>query len=397
MALTPMTDRPNPGIGRDPGAPQRTGSSGTPPVPGGGTDLPSASTLLADLRATFPWLDQVGFTPEFFQDLAASSASADEIVAKLRAAPQYKARFPGLWRPDGSIRMNEAQYLAREQDYRTILRQHGYDANYTNAQSLVGFFDNELDPNELQDRLQTYKQIRESSQSVKDTFYVYAGLNVTDDDLYQATVDPAAAQRLQDEYNARVAASTFDYQSWITRATERGLQRATETLTQLQRSGAMTGTAIQAVLRVDPTFARSIMDALYTNAGDATTAPLALNELISSFEYAAIGAAASNAGLQLPTKERVAMIRQAGIDRSKAASVYQQYGQAAGVLDDAVRRATGAGFDQTQFEDANFLGDANQAGRMSAGLAREQAAGQASGQFRFDQTREGRLVQGGLR
>lgn len=345
----------------------------------------------------FPWLDQVGFTPEFFQDLAASSASPDEIVTKLRAAPQYKARFPGLWRPDGSVRMTEAQYLAREQDYRTLLRQHGYEAAYTNAQSLVGFFDNELDPNELQDRLQTYKQIRDSSQAVKDTFYVYAGLNVTDDDLYQATVDPAAAQRLQDEYNARVAAQTFDYQSWITRATERGLERATQTLTSLQRSGALTGTAIQAVLRVDPTFARSIMDALYTNAGDATTAPLALNELISSFEYAAIGAAASSAGLQLPTKERVAMIRQAGIDRSKAASVYQQYGQAAGVLDDAVRRATGSGFDQTQFEDANFLGDAAQAGRMSAGLAREQAAGSSAGQFRFDQTREGRLVQTGLR
>ena len=353
--------------------------------------------LVDDLRQMFPWLDQVGLDPTFFQELAATSASADEVVSKLRQAPQYKARFPGLWRQDGSLRMNESQYLAREQDFRTVLRQYGYNDQYTDAQSLVGFFDNELDPNELRDRLGTYRSIQESAPGIKDTFYVYAGLNVTDDDLYQAAVDPAAAQRLQDQYNARTAASSFDYETWITRATERGLQRVSETLGQLRTNGALTGTAVQAILRTDPEFARTVMDAIYTNAGQAETQPLALTELLSAFEYAAIGAAAKQAGLDLPTKERVAMIRQAGIDRARATSVYTQYGQQASAIDDAVRRVSGTGFDQQQFEDASFLGSAQQAGRLNAGLARESAAGKGSGQFGFDRTSDGKIVQYGFK
>lgn len=352
--------------------------------------------LVDDLRTMFPWLDQMGLDPTYFQNLTATAASADEVIAQLRQAPQYKARFPGLWRKDGSLRMNEAQYIAREQDYRTVLRQHGYDAQYADAQSLVGFYDNEVDPNELKDRLTTYRAIQESAPAVKDTFYVYAGLNVTDDDLYQAAVDPAAAQRLQDEYNARTAASTFDYQTWITRATERGLQRVAETLGQLRTNGALTGSAVQSITRVDPAFARTVMDAIYTNGGQATTQPIALTELLSAFEYAAIGAAAKNAGLELPTKDRVAMIRQAGIDRARATSAYTQYGQQSSAIDDAVRRVSGTGFDQTQFEDASFMGDAKQAGRLNAGLAREQAAGQGSGQFGFERARGGKITQQGL-
>lgn len=353
--------------------------------------------LIAELRQMFPWLDQMGFTPEFFQDLAAGAASADEVISKLRTAPQYKARFPGLWRQDGSLRMNEAQYLAREQDFRTVLRQAGYAESYVDAQSLVGFFDNELDPNELRDRLTTYRSIQEAGPGIKDTFYVYAGLNVTDDDLYAAAVDPAAAQRLQSEFNARSAATAPDYETWITRATERGLQRVSETLTQLRTNGALTGAAVQAIMRTDPTFARSIMDAIYTNAGQATTQPIALNELVSAFEYAAIGAAAKNAGLDLPTKERVAAIRQAGIDRARATSVYTQFGQQAGAIDDAVRRVTGEGFGQANLEDASFFGSAKQAGRLNAGLAREAAAGKGSGQFGFDRTGRGEIMQYGFR
>ena len=136
------------------------------------------STLLNELKVMFPWLDQIGLPPQFFQELSATSASADEMVVKLRQQPQYKARFAGMWRSDGSLRMNEAQYLAREQDYRTVLRQFGYDGQYTTPASLVGIFDSEQDPNELRDRMTMYQTVKESSAATKDAFYVYAGMNV---------------------------------------------------------------------------------------------------------------------------------------------------------------------------------------------------------------------------
>lgn len=377
--------------------PNDTGPAPETPTPGA-SEIGGNPTLLAELRVMFPWLDQIGLTPEFFQSLVADAASADDVIVKLRQQPQYKARFLGLWRDDGSIRMTEAQYLQQEDNYRQVLRQYGYGDAYTNASSLVGFFQGDVDPNELKDRLETYRNIKNSGQSLKDAFYVYAGINLTDDDLYQAVVDPAAGQRLVDNYNSRVAASTFDYTTWITRATERGLQRVSETLGQLQASGALTGQAVQSILRTDPDFARTIMDALYTGGGAVSGAqPLALAELLSSFEYAAIGAAARNAGLDLPTKERIVQIRQAGIDRAQATNAYTQFGTQSSAIDDAVRRVTGTGFNQTQFEDASFLGDAAQQGRLQAGVAREQAAGQGSGQFRMDMNAQGRFVQQGFK
>lgn len=353
--------------------------------------------LLASLRDTFPWIDQIGLTPEFFRDLVAEGVNGAEMLARIRQAPQYKARFPGLWRQDGSLRMDEGQYVQQEQAYRQLLRQFGYGDQYTTPQSLQGFFDGELDPNELRDRLSTYQNIQDSGQQVKDAFYVYAGLRVSDDDLYQAVVDPAAAQRLQDEYNQRVAASTFDYETWINRATEVGLQRVADTLGALQKNGALTGSAVQAVLRTDPNFARRIMDALYTNAGQPGQT-LDLQDLVSSFEYAAIGAAARNAGFDLPTKERVAQIRAAGVDRARAQSAYLEFAKAGQArVDDAVRRATGGRFSQADFEDASFLGDGAKAAALQNGLAREDAAGQAAGGFNPQMDRRGRLVQPGMR
>jgi hypothetical protein len=354
--------------------------------------------LLDDLQADFPWLQQLGFTPAFFQDLVASSSSSAEIITQLRAAPQYRQRFPGLWRQDGSVRMTEAQYLAREQDMRNVLRQFGMGDQYSTPSSLVGFFESEMDPNELRERLEVYDTVKRSGRSTRDAFYVYAGLRISDDDLYDAVVDPAAAQRLSDEYNKRVASSQFDYTTWITRATEVGLERVTETLTELQRSGAVTGTAVQAVLRTDPNFARTIMDALYTGGDGTSAAPtLNLQELITSFEYAAIGAAATNAGLGLPTKERIAELRAAGVDRAKAQSAYQQFAANKGIYEASVQRVDGGQFGQQQFEDATMLGSADAMSTLQRGLAREEAAGQQQGQFRFDMDRQGRLEQAGFR
>ena len=359
----------------------------------------STAPLLNELTAMFPWLGQIGFTPEFLQNLVADSATPDEMITRIRQEPVYKARFPGLWRQDGSLRMNEAQYIQQESAYRSLLRQYGFGDAYADGkpQALVGFFDAEVDPNELRDRLSTYRQIKEDGQAVKDAFYVYAGLTVSDDDLYNAVVDPAAAQNLQNEYNARVASSSFDYSTWITRATERGLQRVSETLTNLQTSGALTGQAVQTVLRTDPTFARSIMDAIYTNAGQPGET-LNLADLMSSFEYAAIGADAKNAGFDLPTKERIGAIRAAGVDRAKAQSSYTQFATAGlSRVDDAVRRATQGRFTVQDFEDATFLGDAGKQAALQNGLAREDAAGKGTGGFQQQLDNRGRMVQNGLR
>lgn len=384
-----------PGGGLNPANPPAPPPPPTPPPSTG----PNPASLLYELRAAFPWLDQIGLTAEFFQELVAGAASEAEIITKIRATSQYRARFAGLWRSDGSMRMNEAQYLDRENDFRQLILQYGLQdrIDIDNPSSFVGLFDSEQDPNELRQRLDVWRNITTAGQAQRDAFYVYAGLRVSNDDLFAAVVDPAAAQRLSEEYRQRVAASPFDYTTWITRATEVGLSRVAETLTTLQRNGAVTSTAVQAILGVDPNFARTIMDAIYTGGGGTVTGTLNLQELLSSFEYAAIGSAATQAGLALPTRERIAEIRAAGVDRARALTAYGQFGATGNLYDSLVRRAGRGSFGQADFEDAAFLGDSGDQARLAAGIARENAAGERQGGFQFQQNRRGRFTQQGFR
>lgn len=356
-----------------------------------------AADFINTLKAEFPWLDAMGLDPTWFQNTAAEASGPAEILVKIRQTPQYKARFPGMYRKDGSVRMNEAQYLQTESTYRNLLRQYGFNVDeYATPGALVGFFDSEMDGRELESRLRAYTTIKQSSQSTKDAFYVYAGLDVSDEDLYSAMVDPAARQNLVDAYNAKIAGQAFDYQTFITRATEVGNQRVAKLLTDMKKTGAVTGAAVQAVLNTDPNFARTIMDALYTGGGMEGATTLNLDELLSAFEEAALGAAATNAGLSLPTKERIAQLRTAGVQKAQAQESYMAFGQNKGIYSAAVQRAGLGDFTQRDFENAAFLGDAKAAQTLAFGMATEEAAGKDQGEFRFREEAN-RIVQAGLR
>jgi predicted small secreted protein len=366
------------------------------------TSVPSAPTstapgLLDDLDALYPWLKQIGLPAAWFQTVAASSASDAEVVAKLRMTSQYKSRFPAIIREDGSMVMTEAQYLSQEDDYRKVLRQGGVSAaNMDNPADFIGWFQSGVDPNELQKRVDIYNNVRTNGQDQMDAFYVYAGMRVGIDDLYAAVVDPAASQRLTEEFNQKVASQPFDYMTWITRATEAGLSRVASSLSGLQANGVLTGAAVQSIIGTDPSFARSVMDALY-HGGDPTTGKtLNLTELMHSFEYAALGAAATGAGLSLPPKDQIAQIRAAGIDRAAAQKAYTDYGQNKNLYAGAVARSGGGTFTQSDFESAAFLGKIGDVNRLSKALGQEQSLGEQQGQFGLGQNKRGRYTQAGL-
>jgi hypothetical protein len=372
---------------------------GSIPAPAAATPTPAApssQSVLSNMESEFPWMTQIGLTPAFMQNLIAGAASSSEILAQIRQTPQYKQRFQGMTRSDGQIRMNEAQYINTEDTYRNLLTQYGYAGDYSKPASLVGFFENEIDPNELKQRLDTYQSITKSSQSTRDAFYVYAGMNVSNDDLFEATVDPAKGQHLQDTYNSKVAGSAFDYTTFIGRATALGLSRVSDKLSDLQRSGALTGQAVQSVRNTDPAFAQNLIDVLYHGGDPTNTQTLNLQELLSSFEYAAIGAAATGAGLTMPDKARVAELRAAGVDRAKATQAYTQYGMQQGAYSGATQRIGDPNFDQKAFEDVTFLGSAKGAATLGQAMTQDTEAGKASGGFGFQQSKRGGFTQDGL-
>jgi len=352
------------------------------------------ATFLEGLKSTFPWLGQLGIDPALVRDWAVQYPSTDAILEQLRKTPQYQARFPALRRPDGTLRMNEAQYISTEENYRTILKQFNDTPNhYDNPADFQAFFDNEIDPNELKQRYTLYDQLKSTGRDTTDAFYVYAGMKVSTDDLYQATVSPEYAQKMTDEYNQKIAAQPLDYATWITRATEAGLSRVADTLGQLQKNGAVTGTAVSQTLATDPQFARTMMDALY-HGGDPTNRTLSLTELMHSFELAMIGSAATGQGLELPSLDRISAIRDAGINRAKAIDVYGQYASQKNLLSGEVARLnSGQQFTQGDFEKAVFLRQAPEADLMAKATGLEQAAGARSGSAAISVGRNGELQQ----
>lgn len=349
-----------------------------------------------ELRRAFPWLDSLGLDPAWVQNLIATSAGAAEIAAQIRQTQQYKNRFPGLIdQKTGQQRMTEAQYIQREQEYRQLLRQYGQPVDASPA-SLVGFFNGEIDPNELRDRLEVYTGVVRSAQPVKDAFYVYAGIRLTDEQLYRAVVDPNGyGNDLAQYFQQETARSPIDYATYVQRATELGLEKVVSKLQELQQQGVSSWEAISKIRQLDPDFARSVMDQIFT--GGTPDAPiLSLHEALEAFEFAAIGGAATQAGLEMPTLERLREIRSYGQDRARMIEAYQAYGPNANLYSSAVQRARGQMFGQRDFEDAAFLGNADAQRALQSGLASEKAAGMDSGQFSFDRNQSGRFFQTGF-
>ncbi len=384
----------NPIIGPN-GAVSPSAPSTTAPPSGSGGDLFSEdpTRLFDQLRAQFPWLEQIGVDPSWFQEVAAETGgNADAVLVRFRELPQYRSRFAGMWRQDGSLRMNEAQYLATEEAYRQILRQAGFDENvYARPEDLVGIFQADIDPNELNERVQIHQQVIEGSQSVRDAFYVYAGIDVSPEDLFAAVVDPTAGANLSRQYTEAVAAQTFDYETFLRRAAEVAPQRAAALAEATDNDVSFTQLQSQ-----QPELVSQILDLLYTNGGTETNPTLSLDELLASYEEALLGAAAVNAGLDIPTKDRISEIRLAGIDRSRAQQAYLQFAQFGGSLSGAAQRRGLGEIDQVRFEDASFFGEGSAQRALTVAAASEAAAGQRQGTFQFGQDRTGRFTQAGL-
>lgn len=355
--------------------------------------------LWAQLQELYPALRALNFTSAWLQNAIADSSSPAELAARVRQTAQYKQRFQGMYRPDGTQRWTEAEHIRREDEIRTVLRNHGVnvDAEYSSPASLIGFHQSELAPDTLDDRLEIWDYVRTAGQRIKETFYVYAGMSLTDDDLFESVVDGAREQQLALEYNRNKAAMAFDYAGWIGRAYQTANTRVADELNRLQMSGALTADAVQRVLAVDPEFGRSIMDAIYTGGEGrgGHAGALDLQTLLNAYEFAAIGATATEAGLVLPTRERLFEIRAAGVQREQAMKAYREYGRDQNRLAAAVRRARGIGFGQQQFEQAEFLGNAGEARNLQAGLNYMEAAGRSTGAFRFTED-QGRITQLGF-
>ena len=328
--------------------------------------------------SVFPWMEQLGLQSDIRQWLI-DGLEGEALLGALRKTPQYQQMFPWIKREDGTLRMTESEYLRAQTEYRRVMRQYGFEEP-KNSMEYGAFFTGEVSADELKDRLEVYRGIERAGRPAREAFYIYAGMKLSTDDLYEALVEPQRWAALESEYNVRVAQNPLDYDTWVARATEVGLQRVTDTLQAMEREGAVTGTAIERIRAVNPDFAQRMMDTLYhggePGAGEYMES---LDDLMATFEEAMIGGASAAAGLGLPDKQRVARLREAGVQRANALRRYSEFGATQARTSGAVQRAGGGEFGGREFEAQEWLGDASLRNLMDRALGQEKALGEAAG------------------
>ena len=348
--------------------------------------------LLDDIRMVMPWVEEIGLLG-FVEDLIKSDAGASEIYEKIRQTPQYKKIFPGMMdQTTGQRRFSsEAEYLSTVKDYRDVLQAFGrYNPATDNPNDYVAFMEHGIDPNELQSRFQIYREIEVGSQDIRDAFYIFAGLDVSVDDLYQAVVDPGFGAQVQAAYDQSVATSVLDYRTFIARSTERAMMNAADQLQTWVDAGVITSNQrMQALSSLTGESAAQLMGAIANRpavvddegnvVSPATTMPF--DQLQRAFEYAMLSSAATEQGLMMPSVDRLEEFRSAGVDRQRALQAYGQYAGSQGLLKAMAARARVGSIGQSTFEEANLLGRGGAQRLINRAYAEEEALGKAAGGF----------------
>jgi hypothetical protein len=100
----------------------------------------------AEAAARFPWL--TGALLNEYADSWADTGSPTAALAKLRQSGEYKQVFQGIFRSDGTMRMDENQYFATKVGYREALAEFGRNpAQYESM--FVKMIENEMGADEF--------------------------------------------------------------------------------------------------------------------------------------------------------------------------------------------------------------------------------------------------------
>ena len=331
----------------------------------------------------------------------------DVLIAQVRDTPQYLATFPGITDEQGRMRfVDEQAYVDQVREYRNVLIDAGsigdreiFNPRTENPVDYATLMERGISTDELQNRLDTYRDLTNNSAHVRATFKIYANMDVSIDDLYQAVVDPEASRTLVGRYNENLLNANFDYSNWVANATEAALEATAETLSILEAQGALPEGAVATINALTDQQAQGLVEALYLGDRDNEDPLLELDELIEAFQFALIGGAAAEQGLVAPSMARVGAFRQAGITRATALKGYGAYANQGSMIESMLSRTNiqgegAATFGQEEFENAVFLSQAPEVDLITRARQGEMARGRAPGGFATT-ARGARLAQPG--
>jgi len=354
----------------------------------------------------FPWAKDLNLG-RMIEAAVTEGIDDDVLIAQVRDTPQYLATFPGITDEDGRMRfVNEQAYVDQVREYRNVLIDAGsigsreiFNPRTENPVDYATLMERGISTDELQNRLDTYRDLTNNSAHVRATFKIYANMDVSVDDLYQAVVDPEASRTLIGRYNENLLNANFDYSNWVANATSAALEATAETLSILEAQGALPEGAVARINALTDQQAQGLVEALYLGDPDNEDPLLDLDELIEAFQFALIGGAAAEQGLVAPSMARVGAFRQAGITRATALKGYGAYVNQGSMIESMLSRTNiqgegAARFGQEDFENAVFLSQAPEVDLITRARQDEMARGRAPGGFATT-SRGARLAQPG--
>ena len=354
----------------------------------------------------FPWAKDLNLG-RMIEAAVTEGIDDDVLIAQVRDTPQYLATFPGITDEDGRMRFkNEQSYVDQVREYRNVLIDAGsigsreiFNPRTENPVDYATLMERGISTDELQNRLDTYRDLTNNSAHVRATFKIYANMDVSVDDLYQAVVDPEASRTLVGRYNENLLNANFDYSNWVANATSAALEATAETLSILEAQGALPEGAVARINALTDQQAQGLVEALYLGDPDNEDPLLDLDELIEAFQFALIGGAAAEQGLGAPSMARGGAFRQAGITRATALKGYGAYVNQGSMIESMLSRTNireegAARFGQEDFENAVFLSQAPEVDLITRARQDEMARGRAPGGFATT-SRGARLAQPG--
>jgi hypothetical protein len=99
---------------------------------------------------------------ELIHQAIINSWSNDELMFHVVQSPAFAAAFPGIFRPDGSLKMDPASYRAQVDTYRHT----AYVLGYNPSAELIGqWIQGDVSPQEVADRYTAANRIKESPQA----------------------------------------------------------------------------------------------------------------------------------------------------------------------------------------------------------------------------------------
>lgn len=89
--------------------------------------------VLGQLRQQFPF-----DISRYIEETIRLGESADYLYARITGSPEFKASFPGIFRPDGTLRYSPSEYQSLRDDFTKVAAQYGFGLSQAQLGGLIG-------------------------------------------------------------------------------------------------------------------------------------------------------------------------------------------------------------------------------------------------------------------